>query len=147
MGEIMNQPDVVVSAAAFVWDSYLTLSNVTFDPDPYDLWPWYLWSLTSRSQIKSNYTKALKHVLFTWCPWPLTLNRVAFDLALVTFNPKARCQIHSVKSLKITFLTFDLWPWPSHITQISSTSITTPNLKSLVQTVPEIWFFICWIFI
>ena len=40
--------DVVVSPPAFVWDTYLTLTNVTFDPDPCDLWPWYLWALISK---------------------------------------------------------------------------------------------------
>ena len=37
---IMKQLDVVVSPPAFVWNSYLTLTHVTFDLDPCDLWPW-----------------------------------------------------------------------------------------------------------
>ncbi len=46
----MKQLDVVVSPPAFVWDPYFRLTNVTFGPDPCDLWPWYLWSLISRSR-------------------------------------------------------------------------------------------------
>ncbi len=34
----MRQLDVVVSPPAFVWDPYLILTNVTFDPDPCDLY-------------------------------------------------------------------------------------------------------------
>ncbi len=30
----MKQLDVVVSPPTFVWDPYMTLTNVTFDPDP-----------------------------------------------------------------------------------------------------------------
>ena len=30
----MKQLDVVVSPPAFIWDPYLTLINVAFDPDP-----------------------------------------------------------------------------------------------------------------
>ena len=33
----MTQLDVAVSPPAFVWNPYLTLNNVTFDPDPGDL--------------------------------------------------------------------------------------------------------------
>ncbi len=33
----MKQLDVVVIPSAFVWDPYMTLTNVTFDPDPCDL--------------------------------------------------------------------------------------------------------------
>ncbi len=31
--------NVVVSPPAFVWDPNLTLTHVTFDLDPCDLWP------------------------------------------------------------------------------------------------------------
>ncbi len=35
----MKQLDVVVSPPAFVWDPNLTLTHVTFDLNPCDLWP------------------------------------------------------------------------------------------------------------
>ena len=34
----MKQLDVVVSPPALVWDPYLTLTNVTFDPTHVTLW-------------------------------------------------------------------------------------------------------------
>ena len=37
--KLMKQLDVVVSPPDFVWDPYMALTNVTFDPDPHDLRP------------------------------------------------------------------------------------------------------------
>ncbi len=51
----MKQLNIVVSPTAFVWDPYFTLTNVTIDPDPCDLWPWYLWPLTSNSSRDMNF--------------------------------------------------------------------------------------------
>ena len=35
--KLMKQRNVVVSPPAFVWNPYMTLTNVTFDPNPCDL--------------------------------------------------------------------------------------------------------------
>ncbi len=89
-----------------------------FDLDLWDLWPWHLWPLTYRLHMKCTMQRPWNRVLFTHVtltfdlrPWPWT--RWPLILTLVTLNFDATCQIHCVKSLKITFfdmvtLTFDL---------------------------------------
>ena len=78
---LMKQLDIVVSPPAFLWDPYLTLTDL-------DLWPWYLWPLTcrlSQTDRRTDRRKAahkspqcmstggLKNYILTGWPWPMTL--------------------------------------------------------------------------
>ena len=70
----MKQLDVVLSPPAFVLDPRMTLTNVTFDPDPCDLWSWYLSDInnvhhhTKFEQPKSNGSRDMNFYLrlFIW---------------------------------------------------------------------------------
>ncbi len=104
----MKQLDVVVSPPAFFWNPYLTLTYMSFDLDPRDLWPLGRMSNTLCRVLGIHVFSP--HVDLDLWPTTLTLNHVT--LTLVTFDVKATGQTHHVEcpSKSHSFLTW--WPWP-----------------------------------
>ncbi len=74
----MKQLDVVVSPPAFIWDPNLTLTHVTFDLDPSDLWP--------LGQMSKKLQKILEKKIFfrhgDLDLWPMTLTLIR-DLDII----------------------------------------------------------------
>ncbi len=70
------QLDVDVSPSANILSICLTLTKVTFDLDPSDLWPWPKWPLTLTHvtltfiSLPVKLQWDLKSLFLTWWPWP-----------------------------------------------------------------------------
>ena len=75
---IKMQLDIDLSPPAKIMIFMVGFAQVTFDPDPYDLWPWPMWLLTSKLRVSQS-NKTWNHI-FDLVAWPLTLTHVTFDL-------------------------------------------------------------------
>ncbi len=91
------QLDVDVSPPANILSICLTLTQVTFDLNPSDLWPWTKWPLTlthvTLTLIPSpvRLHGDLNSRFLTWCPWPLTLT---FNIDLWVIPGHALTKFH-----------------------------------------------------
>ncbi len=137
----MKQFDVVVSPPAFVGNPYLTLTHVTFDLDPCDLWPRGQISMTLQKTFeKCNLTLKWAHLpvlytLFTVTDKWLLIDWNHQNFFLVNFGPvpdrqtdrqtdrwflrshhaTAQVDLNNVfwhRDLDLWSMTLTQWPWP-----------------------------------